>query len=786
MNHPHTRAGAPRRLAAALAAMLCLYGQAHAASITDDFSTANPEWVKVDPFGPLGAPSSYELRDGKYAVTTKPSPMPALGPVVATSARMVSWADFNVAVEISGWSAGPQANTYAGMVARQKINANGTSNGYGMLLAPSSTAGGTATVGIYLLVNGEAIFKLNGEAIPDLDPARNYVLEFSGRGPTLQGILRMKGEATPISTLRARDLTYASGNISLVAVHREPVDGLPGNSGVGVLFDNFAGQDFAPTLPPNLAGQTPAATPTLVDDFEDGNDAGWERLNPLASSGVHNTFEASGGAYRLGAPGNPAPAYNTAVAGALRDVEWGDFQVSVEVRGWTADSESNTTVMIAARHQSGPDGADTFYALRLRPAQLPSNTAPIPPVLGIDRWVNGNNRPTTGGEFFSSVPPAAGSLDPAKTYRLLFAGRGELLRGWLHEVGSPEKLLAYVEARDSQLREGKVGLLVLDSLGRVNRGNRPAAATFDNFRASGSKLMADDFSGPLSDAYKQFHPFAAFGVRGSITTADGVLTISHPPSPAPQIAPATSSISRDETHYSEFWMEVEFSGWSDAADANPVVALIGHHSLNADGTSNGHAMVVKPSASPQFEKLSFVTHPSISFERLVRGAPIGSLGIAEIPKLDPAKWYRAVFTMRQGPPPGSRMEGWIYERGNPKPLAHALATVQRPSIHSGGAALGVLDLSGFLGTANTGFSLKFDNFQVNGVEVAQVGNPSLAITPSVTLEWPAATAGWILEGAPSASGPWTKSPETPGVVGDINEVSIRASSSQHYFRLRKP
>ena len=71
-------------------------------------------------------------------------------------------------------------------------------------------------------------------------------------------------------------------------------------------------QLFIPALlVPVLSGQV------FEDDFNDGNDSGWDRYSPLEDLGAPVAFTFPGGnSYRFEAPASP----NAALAGAAREV----------------------------------------------------------------------------------------------------------------------------------------------------------------------------------------------------------------------------------------------------------------------------------------------------------------------------------------------------------------------------------------------------------------------------------------------------------------------------------
>lgn len=64
--------------------------------------------------------------------------------------------------------------------------------------------------------------------------------------------------------------------------------------------------------------------------------------------------------------------------------------------------------------------------------------------------------------------------------------------------------------------------------------------------------------------------------------------------------------------------------------------------------------------------------------------------------------------------------------------------------------------------------------------------PVLGIERAVFLTWPTAPAGWVLEMAPAADGPWLAVPGTPTVEDHQNTLTLRAGQANLFYRLHKP
>src|SRR4051812_26011423 len=69
------------------------------------------------------------------------------------------------------------------------------------------------------------------------------------------------------------------------------------------------------------------------DDFDDGDDAGWTRYDPLAAVGAAGQWTFPGGAYRIRAAVSPDPgALGPSRVGSLRqDQSYTDFRAAIDL-----------------------------------------------------------------------------------------------------------------------------------------------------------------------------------------------------------------------------------------------------------------------------------------------------------------------------------------------------------------------------------------------------------------------------------------------------------------------
>lgn len=213
----------------------------------------------------------------------------------------------------------------------------------------------------------------------------------------------------------------------------------------------------------------PGALQAQSDDFNDGDDAGWTRYDPIASAvgGIpQNTWSFPDGGYRLQASPTPGAALGPGRAGSLRqDVTYSDFYVTADLVKWDAN-RTNAYGLVA----------------RVQPALVLGQTSGY-----IFGYVSGDHYLAIiriDGERTRSIPgspPVLLRLDTNQTYRLTFTGRGARLTGRVFTPDDPFNPVAVLTASDSRYAQGTAGLLAF----AVNAGTfGPMDVTFDNYTAT--------------------------------------------------------------------------------------------------------------------------------------------------------------------------------------------------------------------------------------------------------------------------------------------------------------
>ncbi|HUF62296.1 MAG TPA: LamG-like jellyroll fold domain-containing protein [Verrucomicrobiales bacterium] len=222
----------------------------------------------------------------------------------------------------------------------------------------------------------------------------------------------------------------------------------------------------------------PLPLPAVFDDFDDGNDEGWTRLDPLNSAGVAAPVEFSfpSGAYRMVAP---VPAVDAAGPARgftyLPGQEYTGFYCAVDILDW--DDSINQAFGILGRARNIGLGQTTGYVFNYDPNQTGSRP-------GGQFQMNR----VTGEAEDGTIAAADIKLISGRSYRFVCTGEGNTLSAHvfdLEDLTSP--LVSITTNGDDDERvvsypEGVFGLFnfyrgdATDPIGIPD-------VTFDNFEA---------------------------------------------------------------------------------------------------------------------------------------------------------------------------------------------------------------------------------------------------------------------------------------------------------------
>jgi len=216
----------------------------------------------------------------------------------------------------------------------------------------------------------------------------------------------------------------------------------------------------------------PAALLAQSDDFNDGDDAGWTRLDPislyfLATTGSalpQNTWTVTGGKYRLQSAPTPNPALGQGRVLSLRSEVYSNFHVAVDVLDWDA-SKTNAIALCARIGTPGPTTTRGYLFGYISGENY----------LDLVRLQNEGTRGIAG---VVRVPIV---LTPGHGYRFTFTGKGAQLVGRVYDSADLDNPIAEMTGSDGTYVDGTGGLAVFP-LGASVLG--VGDATFDNFAAT--------------------------------------------------------------------------------------------------------------------------------------------------------------------------------------------------------------------------------------------------------------------------------------------------------------
>lgn len=202
------------------------------------------------------------------------------------------------------------------------------------------------------------------------------------------------------------------------------------------------------------AGQT--------DEFDDGNDAGWTRFDPIgqAMGEPHAVIQVQAGQYRLSAAPTPAAPLGPARAGSFRaDAVYSSFVVVVDVISW--DAALDQAVGILARIQPNPSiGALSGYSLNYQPGDSD---------IEINRLTN---------EQPVNLVRMPVNLPPGESWRFVFCGTGSQLTAAVFSLEEPLLPVVTLSATDAAYTSGYCGLFCFDA-----SDTGPVDVVFDSYAA---------------------------------------------------------------------------------------------------------------------------------------------------------------------------------------------------------------------------------------------------------------------------------------------------------------
>jgi hypothetical protein len=218
-----------------------------------------------------------------------------------------------------------------------------------------------------------------------------------------------------------------------------------------------------------LVGLSPQSVRAQTDDFNDGNDNGWSRID-LAVLGSPATFSfpsdgAGGKAYKIFAPKPAISGFGPARAYGYRPEIYSRFVIGVDLLDWDTSVDQQIGLLVRAKEifLGGTDGYVMNYSVA-------SSTIQITPVQ------NETPPPDAIAEVDVVLSPVQGP------YRwVLTTDGGEILLGQIFSVKDLKNPLVSAVARDTRYASGQAGVFIFDYNDEAYWTN--ATATFDNYSA---------------------------------------------------------------------------------------------------------------------------------------------------------------------------------------------------------------------------------------------------------------------------------------------------------------
>ena len=446
-----------------------------ASAQSDDFNDGNDNgWTRFDLSAAGFPPSLYSFPpDGSggkaYRIFSPAPPMTNAGAARAMSYRAdVTYTNFTLTVDLVAWDA--TLHQTFGLLVRGANIGVGQTTGYVVNyvhLRPGDQ-GGDFQIN---RISGEAPATIAHAGVT-LDPARKYRLVATGSGSHLVAKIYDLSDLTlPVAATEVVDATYASGVMGLFEFSLITGDAVTNSTSTAdVTFDNYMATGSAPTNEP----------PSALDDFSDGNDAGWTHLDLSAAGLPASTYSfppdgLGGFAYRIFSPAPPVNSAGPARAMSYQaGVAYTNFTAAIDFVAW--DDNLNQAFGLLTRGTTIGLGRTSGYVFNYNPHQVPGQP-------GGELQIN-----RVGSEQDFGVAAAEVTLDPTRRYRLVATGFGSYFVATIYDLADLTTPVAMAQGIDATYASGIMGLFIYSRSAGTDQTNAisNADATFDNFFASGS------------------------------------------------------------------------------------------------------------------------------------------------------------------------------------------------------------------------------------------------------------------------------------------------------------
>lgn len=240
---------------------------------------------------------------------------------------------------------------------------------------------------------------------------------------------------------------------------------------------------FFQTLLPMLGLLIAAAAvqAAVTDNFNDGNDDGWTRYdplgNPLIGLGPQTLFICTNGVYHILGSATPDIANLGPGRGGsfITTATYTDFYVSADIISW--DTNVHQIFGLCARMSELGLGTTDGYLLDLDFNPSNPTTGDLDIALVTDE-----------GGYPIEVGPSTLTLVPGASYRLVFMGKGADLDGFVYQLPNTNTPILHITANDTTYASGFSGLLVADEVNTSAMDVVAPDAIFDNYYAASVEI----------------------------------------------------------------------------------------------------------------------------------------------------------------------------------------------------------------------------------------------------------------------------------------------------------
>ncbi len=215
-----------------------------------------------------------------------------------------------------------------------------------------------------------------------------------------------------------------------------------------------------------------------TDDFSDGNDNGWTRLDPIgvALNSPYASYQVQSGLYQLQCAPTPDAQLGPArVASYRADRIYGSFVIVVDLVSWNGALDQAIGVLARLQPAPGP-GAIDGYSLNYQPDDHD---------LEINRLT---------GEVPTNLARVPLNLPPGSSFRFVFCGEGDQLTAAVFDLAEPLLPLVVMTVDDSTYQSGFCGLFAYDA-----SGTGAVNVTYDSYSAGPGTPPVLDFVAAFPD-----------------------------------------------------------------------------------------------------------------------------------------------------------------------------------------------------------------------------------------------------------------------------------------------